>query len=104
MGTGVSVASSGALGSRAEARLPHVGLHCVNVYVRSGWSGPISGMVEEGRAIFVDAAAEEDQVRSANTGHGCRAIAVAWHGSAGMGQRCGAFSRRGRELVRAGEL
>jgi len=34
MGTGVSVASSGALGNRAEARLPHVGLHCVNVYVR----------------------------------------------------------------------
>ncbi|HWT88469.1 MAG TPA: SpoIIE family protein phosphatase [Candidatus Angelobacter sp.] len=34
MGTGLSVASSGALGGRAEARVPHVGLHCVNVYVR----------------------------------------------------------------------
>jgi len=170
MGTGLSVASSGALGGRAEARVPHVGLHCVNVYVRdqdrslkfytgqlgfrvafdaklqSGerWvavappdgsavlalvkpkaksqeakligrgdadcffdrrcCGAISGMVEERRAIFVSAAAEKDQVRSANTGHGRRAIAVAWHGSAGMGQRGGAFSRRGRELICAGEL
>ena len=66
--------------------------------------GAISGMVEERRAIFVGAAAEKDQVRSANTGHGCRAIAVAWHGCARMGQRGGAFSRRGRELICAGEL
>src|SRR5258708_5249106 len=66
--------------------------------------GEISGMVEEGRSIFVCAAAEKDQVRSANTGHGCRAIAVARHGSASMGQRRGAFSRRGREFICAGEL